>query len=316
MLFVDDVIGEEAKKAILGLKDGQILVLDNVRNLHCETHHPHAEGEIVHHLSVLADYFVLDALSVAHRNHSSIVGFSKKIPCFAGEILAGELEAVDKIKKASDVTFIFGGSKVDESFTVMKKWLSQGRAKEVLLGGALAVLMLHAAGHNVGESKEYLVASGLETKVKEAKELLDKFNGKIILPSDVGLSINMERHEGDVDKIIKGQIWDIGDKTIAHYVSIINNSKYIVMNGPAGVYELDDFGKGTQKILEAIANSDAFSLLGGGHTISAIERFGIDKNHFNYVSLSGKALIEYLCGKELPGLVALDENEKKLVVRS
>jgi phosphoglycerate kinase len=311
IIYVDEVVGERAKKAIIGLHDGGILILDNVRHLHCETDHPHGEGEITHHLAPITDYYVLDALSVAHRKHSSVVGFSKKIPCFAGDVLAGELEAVDKVRHGRDVTFIFGGSKVDDSFAVMKKWLSEGRAKEILVCGALSVLFLHADGHPVGDSLEYLKNSGLSDKVPEAKELLEEFDGRIVLPLDVGLSIGMERHESDVDKIVKGQIWDIGRKTVERYKEVINNSHYIVMNGPAGVYELEDFSLGTRELLETIAKSDAFSLLGGGHTLSAIERFGIEKKYFSYVSLSGKALIEYLCGHILPGLSALEDNEKR-----
>ncbi|MEM5814698.1 MAG: phosphoglycerate kinase, partial [Candidatus Aenigmatarchaeota archaeon] len=119
------------------------------------------------------------------------------------------------------------------------------------------------------------------------------------------------RIESNVDSIQKGQVWDIGPKTVARYKEIIDNSHCVVMNGPAGVYEIEDFAAGTKALLEAIARCDAYSLLGGGHTITALERFGIDRKYFSYVSLSGKALIEYLCGKELPGLTALDENEKR-----
>ncbi|HSB46646.1 MAG TPA: phosphoglycerate kinase [Candidatus Bilamarchaeum sp.] len=314
VIYVDEVVGERARKAVTSLQDGQILILDNVRHLHCETDHPHGEGELIHHLAPITDYYVLDALSVAHRKHSSVVGFSRKIPCFAGDVLAGELEAVDKVRHGRDVTFIFGGSKVDDSFAVMKKWLSEGRAKEILVCGALSVLFLHASGHPVGDSLEYLKNSGLSEKTPEAKELLARFDGKIVLPLDVGLSVGMQRQEADVDKIGRGQIWDIGRKTVERYREVINNSHYIVMNGPAGVYELEDFSLGTRELLQTIANSDAFSLLGGGHTLSAIERFGIEKKYFSYVSLSGKALIEYLCGESLPGLSALEENEKMFPV--
>jgi phosphoglycerate kinase len=314
VIYVNEVIGDRVQTAIGRLRDGEIMILDNVRHLHCETTHPHGDGEIIHHLSPVSDYYVLDALSVAHRKHSSVVGFSKKIPCFAGDVLAAELEAVDKVRHGKDVTFIFGGSKVDDSFAVMKKWLSEGRAKEVLVCGALSVLFLHAKGHHVGDSMEYLKSSGLEEKLPEAKRMLEEFDGKIVLPLDVALSIGMRRHEADAGRIKKGQIWDIGMKTIGRYKDVINNSHYIVMNGPAGVYELEDFSLGTRELLQTVAKSDAFSLLGGGHTLSAIERFGIDKKYFGYVSLSGKALIEYLCGHVLPGLQALDENEKKFPV--
>ncbi len=319
--FVDDVVGKDATDAISKLEDGEILVLDNVRNLHCETNHPHGLGEITHHISPLSDYFVLDALSVAHRKHSSVVGFCNKIPCFAGEVLAEEMDAVEKVKNGTDVTFVFGGSKVSDSFKVMDQWLSDGRAKEVLVGGALSVLLLHASGRDVSNSKDYLRNSSLESKVPDAKRMLEKFDGKIVLPMDVGVSvkkprpdtdtIRLERKDADAGSIEGGQVWDIGEKTIERYVQVINNSHYIVMNGPLGVYEVDEFSKGTKAILEAIAKCDAFSLLGGGHTIAALERFNLDKKHFGYVSLSGKALIAYLCGEELPGIKAIEENNKK-----
>jgi phosphoglycerate kinase len=193
----------------------------------------------------------------------------------------------------------------------MKKWLDDGRARNVLVGGALAVLLLHAKGKNVGGSKEYLKNSGLEQHTLDAAAMLTKYDGQIVLPEDVGLYLKQERSEANADHITHGEIWDIGEKTIEKYVSIINESQCIVMNGPAGVYEVDAFSKGTRSILEAIAKCDSFSLLGGGHTITAIERFGIDKKYFGYVSLSGKALIEYLCGKDLAGVSALNENEKK-----
>jgi phosphoglycerate kinase len=317
VIFVDALVGEKAVAAINAMKNGDVLVLDNVRHLHCETEHPHGEGEIVHHLSPVADYYVLDALSVAHRKHSSVVGFSKKIPSFAGDILASEVEAVEKVQGQKDVTFIFGGSKVEDSFEVMKKWLADGRAKHVLLGGAFSVLMLHAAGHDVGDSVQYLEKTGLLVNVPAAKELLEKYEGKIILPVDVGLLIDGKRVESDVGSIKSGQVFDIGQKTIAKYNDVINKSSTIVMNGPLGVYEVDDFAKGTRAVLEAVASAKSnrtFSLLGGGHTISAIDKFGMKKNQFGYVSLSGKALVEFLCGQKLPGIVALDENEKKFSV--
>lgn len=319
VLFVNDVVGPLATEAISKLTNGQILVLDNVRHLHCETDHPHAQGEIVYHISPIADYFVLDALSVAHRAHSSIIGFKKKIPCFAGEVLAEELDAVDKVRKSDDVTFIFGGSKVKDSFKVMDKWLTDGRAKKILVGGALSVLLLRANGSNIGGSREYLKESGLDKYLPAAVEMVEKYDGKIHLPTDVGLSFKKEEHgrqavfervESPVSKIETGQIWDIGENSIKEYCDAIGSSKCIVMNGPVGVYELDKFSKGTKTILNSIAKTTVFSLLGGGHTLAALEKFNVDKKQFGYVSLSGKALIAYLCGDELPGLVSLEENEK------
>ncbi len=310
--WVDDIVGPQAKEAIKALKDGDILVLDNVRNLDDDTNH---DGKIVEELSPLADYFVLDALSVAHRNQASVTGFTKTLPSFAGPHLLEDVEALEKLKHSKDIVFVLGGSKVEDSFAIMKKWLRDGRARKILVCGALATLMLHASGHKVGESMEFLNLSNMEAHCAEAKEVLAEFNDRISLPVDVGLSVGMERHECGVADVHRGQIWDIGPKTVELYKESIFNSHTVVMNGPAGVYEMDAFSKGTRGVLEAIAQSDAFSLLGGGHTVTAVEKFGIEKEHFGHISLAGKALIEFLSGHELPGLKALEENEKKFPLK-
>lgn len=309
--FVDDVAGPQAKEAIKALKDGEILVLDNVRGLEDDKDH---DGQIVRELSPLADYYVLDALSVAHRNHASVVGFAKTLPSFAGPNLMEDVEALEKLRHSKDVIFVLGGSKVEDSFAIMKKWLHEGRARKVLVCGALATLLLHAKGHKVGDSMEFLNLSNMEAHCAEAKKMLEEFDDRIALPVDVGLSVGMERHDLDVGEIHKGQIWDIGPKTVELYKEDIFNSHTVVMNGPAGVYEMEAFCRGTKGLLEAIAQCDAFSLLGGGHTITAVEKFGIEKQHFSHISLAGKALIEYLSGHEMPGLKALDDNEKAFPV--
>jgi len=306
--FVDDVVGSAAKEAIAKMNDGDVLLLDNVRRLSCEET-PH-ECLIVKELAPLADYFVLDALSVAHRKHSSVIGFEKRLPSFAGHQLEAELEALDKVKHSKDLTFVLGGSKVEDSFAIMRKWLSEGRVRKVLVAGALATLLLHAKGYNVGGSMEFLDVSSMESHCSEAKKMLEEFGDRIVLPVDVGLSIDTKRQDTDVGHIDKGLIWDIGPKTAKMYAQEIYDSHTIVMNGPAGVYEVEEFSSGTRAILEAIERCDAFSLIGGGHTITAIEKFNLKKEHFGYISLSGKALIEYLSGHELPGLKSLEENER------
>ncbi len=309
--YVDDLIGNKAKNAIESMKDGEIIVLENVRSLDCETDHPEAQGKLVENLSKITDIFVLDALSIAHRKQSSVVGFTHHIPSYFGDVLADEVEALEKVKDQKEVTFIFGGSKVEDSFSVMKKWLSEGRAKKILVGGALSVLLLHAKGKNVGDSKEYLKNSNLLGFVDEAKKILEAYGEKIVLPVDVGLSHKMIRANCHVDKIHSGEIYDIGEESVKEYIKHIQEAKCIIINGPMGVYELEDFAYGSKNVLKAVADCDAFSLVGGGHTITAIEKFAIDKKYYSYVSLSGKALIEFICGKELPAIVALKKNEEK-----
>jgi len=305
--YVNDITGEDAKKAIENLNDGEILLLENVRSLSCETRE---DGAIVSALSPLVDYFVLDALSVAHRAHSSVVGFSNKIPSFYGDVLAGEIEALGSLKDVNDVTFILGGSKVKDSFKIMDKWLSDGRARKFLVGGALSILLLKAEEKKIGDSEEYFKEAELDEYLDDAKKILAQHKEKVEMPVDVGLKIDGERMESDADKIEKGQIFDIGGKTAENYRKIILESSAVVMNGPMGVYELDKFSKGTKTVLDAISEAKGYSLLGGGHTITAIKKLNIDKSGFSYVSLAGKALIEYLCGKELPGIKALEDNEK------
>lgn len=196
--YVDALIEEKAKEAIKNMKDGGVLLLENVRSLDCEITE---EGSIVRELSPLADYFVLDALSVAHRAHSSVVGFAKKIPAFYGDVLADEVNALESIKRVKGVTFILGGSKGKDSFGIMKKWLKEGKAKKVLIGGALSILFLKAKGFNVGESDEYLEETGLLEYLEDAKKTLGEFGGMIEVPEDVGLNIEDKRVECDADKI-------------------------------------------------------------------------------------------------------------------
>ncbi|MDO8554148.1 MAG: phosphoglycerate kinase [Candidatus Micrarchaeota archaeon] len=313
MSFIDDVIGEKAKSALATMKDGDIVILDNVRMLNDETKEK-CNGQIVKELTPLADYFVLDALSIAHRGHASVVGFAEVLPSFMGYVLAAEVSAIEKVKNSKNVTFFFGGSKVEESFDILRHWLNEEKVNKVLVGGALSILLIYSAGYGVADSYEFLEEGGLLKFVDEAREILNKFADKIVLPIDFGISIGEERREVDFDKVTHGQIFDIGEKTIANYAKIISEAQTIVANGPAGVYELEKFGKGTKGILSAIANSKGFSLLGGGHTITAIEKFKLPKEKFGYVSLSGKALIEYLSGKEIAGLKALEESEKKFKV--
>ncbi len=306
--FIDHIIGKKVIDAILHLKEGEIIVLDNVRHLDDEMQ---GDGKIVHEISPHIDYFVLDALSVAHREHASVVGFTKTVPSCAGTVLAEEIAALEKVKESNHVTFFFGGSKVDDSILVMKKWLEDGRAEKILLGGALSILFLYAQGYRIGKSLAYLEKKGILKFESDAKEMLYRFSDKIVLPIDVGLHENGIRIDCTVDKINDGEIFDIGPQTMEIYESILKESSLIVANGPAGVYEIELFAMGTMRVLKAISESKGFSLLGGGHTITALERSGIHKKSFGYISLSGKALIEFLCGKKLPGLVALEENKKK-----
>ena len=311
--YVDDVFGEKAKKAIKNLKSGEILVLDNVRAFAGETKEgtpaDHAKTELVQNLAPLADLFVNDAFAVAHRAHVSIIGFTAKLPSVAGRIMERELKSLSRIleKPEKPCLFILGGAKADDSLEISKYVLSNNIADYVLTGGVVSQVFLVAKGYNLGkQNMAFLEKKELMELVPGIKELMQKYPKKIMTPDDLGIEVNGKRKEISVDKLpTEHSIFDIGAKTIASYGKLVASAKSIVFSGPMGVYENKEFAVGTKKVFEEIAKSKAFSLAGGGHTISALQEFGLSSK-ISYVSTAGGALIEFLMGKKLPGVVALE----------
>jgi phosphoglycerate kinase len=311
--YVDDVYGEKAKKAIKNLKSGEILVLDNVRSFAGETKEgtpaEHAKTELVQNLAPLADLFVNDAFAAAHRAHVSIIGFTAKLPSVAGRIMERELKSLSRIleKPEKPCLFILGGAKADDSLEISKYVLSNNIADYVLTGGVVSQVFLVAKGCDLGKGNmAFLEKKELMPLVPGIKELMHKYPKKIMVPEDLGLNVNGKRKEITVDKLpTEHSIFDIGTKTIESYGKLISAAKSIVFSGPMGVYENKEFAVGTKKVFEEIANSKAFSLAGGGHTISALQEFGLS-GKISYVSTAGGALIEFLMGKKLPGVVALE----------
>ncbi len=307
--FVSDVVGHAAQKAVNSLKNGEVLLLDNVRSLDDEkaydTPEECAKATLVKTYENVVDVFVLDAFSVAHRNQPSVTGFYKK-GIVAGRILQAELESVDKMANFKGTAlFILGGSKVEDGIMIMKHWFGKlGNKVSFLLGGAIGNLFLHAKGIDVGRATlDFLEKNGSLKYVEDAKDLFAKFNANIILPVDVVCTSEGQILERSVTEIPKdGSVMDIGSKTVEIFNKHIAKASRIMVNGPLGVYEQLNFANGTREVLNAVANSGAFSLIGGGHTVSAIEKFGINKKNFGYISLAGKALVQYLCGEKLAGI--------------
>jgi phosphoglycerate kinase len=311
--YVDDVFGEKAKKAIKNLKSGEILVLDNVRTFAGETKEgtpaEHAKTELVQNLAPLADLFVNDAFAAAHRAHVSIIGFTAKLPSVAGRIMERELKSLSRIleKPEKPCLFILGGAKADDSLEISKYVLDKGIADYVLTGGVVAQVFLAAKGCNIGkQNMAFLEKKELTGLIPGIKELMQKHPKQIVAPSDLAIEVKGKRKEISVDKLPTNYpIFDIGPKTIEDYGKLIAKAKSIVVSGPMGVYENKEFAVGTKKVFEEIANSKAFSLAGGGHTIAALQEFGLS-GKISYVSTAGGALIEFLMGKKLPGVVALE----------
>jgi phosphoglycerate kinase len=312
--YVDDVFGEKAKDAIKNLKSGEILVLENVRTYAAETKEgtpeEHAKTELVKNLAPLANLFVNDAFAAAHRAHVSIIGFTAVLQSAAGRIMERELKSLSKILESPEkpCVFILGGAKADDSLEISRYVLNNRIADYVLTGGVVGQVFLVARGFDLGKpNMDFLEKKELMELVSGIKELMRKFPDKIKTPKDLAVEVNGKRKEISVGELpIDYPIFDVGAKTVEDYAKIIKNAKSIVVSGPMGVFENSEFIFGTKRIFEEIANSKAFSLAGGGHTIAALQEFGLS-NRISYVSTAGGALIEFLMGKNLPGVVALEK---------
>jgi phosphoglycerate kinase len=315
--YVDDVYRDKAKAAIKALKSGEILVLENVRSFDGETKNgtpeQHAKTELVQNLAPLADLFVNDAFAAAHRGHVSMVGFTAVLPSAAGRIMERELKSLARAleKPEKPCVYVMGGAKADDSLEISKYVLGNGIADYVVVGGVTSQLFLAAKGVDLGKKNmDFLAKKELTGFIAGIKELMQKYPDKVLVPEDVALDVNGKRKEIPVSKLpTENSIFDIGAKTVENYAKVISKAKSIVVSGPMGVYENKEFNYGTKKVLEAIANSKAFSLAGGGNTIAAIEEYGLTKK-ISYISTAGGALIEFLMGKKLPGVVALENAVK------
>jgi phosphoglycerate kinase len=312
--YVDDVFGEKAQKAIKALKSGEVLVLGNVRGVSNEqnkgTPEEHSKTEFVKNLAPLADVFINDAFAAAHRAHVSMVGFTAVLPSAAGRIMERELKALGKVLEAPETpsVFVIGGAKGDDSLDISRYVLKNDIADYILTGGVIGHIFLVATGVDLGEpNMQFLEKKDLMGLVPGIKELMNEYPGAVIVPVDLAMEVDQKRQEITVDELpTKYAILDIGTETGKKFSEIIRKAKTIVVSGPVGVFENPEFKAGTQMVLEAVAASEGFSLVGGGHTVAAVEKLGL-ADKMSYVSTAGGALIEFLMGKQLPGVVALEK---------
>jgi len=310
--YIEDVFGEKAQNAIKKLQPGEILVLENVRSWDGETKNgtpeQQAKTPLVQNLAPLLDLFVNDAFSTAHRSHVSMVGFTAVLPSAAGRIMEHELKSLSKAleKPEHPCIYVMGGSKAEDSLEISRYVLNNQIADYVLVGGVTAQLFLAAKNINLGKTTmNYLTQKELTQYIPGIKTLIEQHPQNIKMPSDVAANIYGDRCEITLAELpTEYPIWDIGNKTVAEYAQLIANAKSIVVSGPMGVYENPQFNSGTKGVLTAIANSNAYSLAGGGNTIAVIEEYGLTKK-FSYISTAGGAVTEFLMGKKLPGVEAL-----------
>jgi len=308
--YVDDIFGEEAVTAIRSLPPGEAIVLKNVRELPYEqdkkTMEEHAKSELVVKLAPLFDVFVNDAFGAAHRPHCSLIGFAAALPSAAGRLMEKELQALKTVfeNPARPSVFILGGAKFSESIKVVDRVLGKRIADWVILVGVTGNAFLKARGVKLGEPSEKFLEMTPEDLEAAKKVLLEK-GERIILPLDVAIEIDCRRRDilvGDLPQ--DHPVLDIGKGSMDKFARVINGAGTVFMSGPAGMVEKDLFGEGTKELMLAATSSRAYTVLGGGHTAGAAEKFKLLKK-FSYVSTGGGALETYLLGKPLPVVEAL-----------
>lgn len=311
ILFAPDCVGEAAKAAASKLKAGHILLLENLR-FHKEEEKN--DMEFAEQLASLADLYVNDGFGVSHRAHASVEGVTHFLPAAAGFLLEKEIQYVGQAvtNPLHPFVAIIGGAKVSDKIGVISNLLD--KVDTLLIGGGMANTFLAAQGHKMGKS---LVE---EDKLELAKELLAKAKKnkvKLLLPTDLVMSAAFApdaAHETEGVKHLNQEYMalDIGSETSKAYAEALAEAKMIVWNGPMGVFEMDAFCKGTEAVAKAVAKSRAVSIVGGGDSVAAIEKLGLAKR-ITHISTGGGASLEYLEGKVLPGVAALDDLRRKMI---
>ena len=314
--YIDSLFSNAVKQAIKDLMPHEILLLENVRFFSEETLKRSPEEQsntlLVKNLSPLIDYFVNDAFAAAHRSQASLVGFTVNTPSAAGRVMEKELtviqDALDNVEHPC--VFLLGGMKPDDSIDVMENVLSNGTADAILTTGIVANIVLWAAGIDIGQvNRDFIASRGYEDMVEKSKNLIERFGDKVKYPLDVACEIDGQRVDIDNGEIPNEAIFDIGVKTIAFYAKEIRDAKYIFANGPAGVFEDPKFSMGTEDLINAMATSEGFTLIGGGHIAAATAGLGLE-DHMSHLSSGGGACISMLAGKKLAAVEALKKSKK------
>ena len=318
--YIDDVAGPAAVEAVKALKPGQAVLLGNVRYLTEEvssfenavTLKPEQmlDCYLVRRLAPLFDIYVNDAFAAAHRNSPSMVAFQEILPSAAGYLLFNEVEALRKVmgNPARPAVFLLGGLKISDAFSMMKTVLENGAADTILTCGVTGVIMLMAQGKDVGEAmRTFITDRSLDVFIKPAKEYLTDYPGKIVVPVDLACDVEGKRVEIDVADLPGGGTYpDIGTKTAKLNAKSIVEAGTVFVNGPPGVYENSEFAMGTEVLFQALAKSDAYTVIGGGDSVSAAARF-TNLNDYGYVCTAGGAMVRFLSGVELPLLKAMEK---------
>jgi phosphoglycerate kinase len=315
--FIDDIAGPAAIERIESLKRGGVLLLNNVRYLTEEvstftnfvrlTPEQLAQTRLVRNLAPLADLFVCEAIAAAHRSTPSLVGFATVLPAVGGRLFVDELAALSHIKEspAQPCVFVLGGSRIADAFSMMEQVLQNGTAASVLTSGLTGEVMLLAKGFDLGGPTVQLIQEkGLSPYIARARDLLQAYGERILYPSDFAIDQRERVEIGLEDLPSADLIVDIGTQTAARYAATIDGAATIFVNGPAGVYENTVSAYGTETLWTAVAAAPGYSVIGGGDSVAAARRFGV-QDRFDYVCTSGGGMVRFLSGQSLPVVEAL-----------
>lgn len=313
--FATDTVGESARATVAALTDGQVAVIENLRFNAGETSKDDAErGAFADRLAELADVYVGDGFGAVHRKHASVFDLPARLPHYAGHLIATEVGVLKKL--TTDVkrpyAVVLGGAKVSDKLGVIDHLLE--RADRILIGGGMAYTFLKAQGHEVGSS---LLQEDQIPAVQEYLRRAEEKGVEFVLPVDVvvapafpDLKTKAPAHPTTVaaDAMPAGQMGlDNGPETDKLYASKLADAATVFWNGPMGVFEHPEFADGTRAVAQALVDSSAFSVVGGGDSAAAVRILGFDENAFGHISTGGGASLEYLEGKTLPGLAALED---------
>ncbi len=312
---VDDIFGEKAQQAIQHVEVGEVLVLENVRYFEGELREgpPEevAKEAIVQELYPHFDLFVNDAFGAAHRSQASIVGFTTVLTSAAGRLVEKEIRTLTDAT-ATDRhpwTLVLGGAKAEDKVKTLGKLLAVGRVDQALLGGLVGTLFLIAAGR-VSEEHSTPI-KGFDSSIDTARDILGKYPDTIVLPEDAAVERDNERVECSFDKMNGVPFLDIGSTTTEKYVETIRDSAVVFANGPMGLFEKEAFAKGTSEVLDAIAECDGITVVGGGHMGAMAMKKGLAER-ITHISTGGGATINFLTGKKLDLIVALEAASKRM----
>lgn len=316
--WIDDVCGPAAREKIQQLRNGQVLLLDNVRYASEEqtlfelklqlSHEQQAQTQLVQKLAPLADLYVCDAFAAAHRDQPSLCGFEQVLPSAMGRLFEREYCVVSELMQqpAHPCVYVLGGSKISDAFMMMETVLDSGSADTILTGGVVGNILLAAKGECIGSgSLDYIYKSNYGEYIEKAKAIYEKYADKIVLPTDLGYlsgGIRQECKVGQVPSDISAV--DIGSETIQTYCRIIAQAKTVFVNGPMGVFEQAESEAGTKAIFQALAQTQGYTVVGGGDSVTAAAKYQVT-DKLGYICTGGGALIRFLTGEELPVVKAL-----------